>query len=66
MLNFGSSEILILLLLIVIFIGPKRLPEIARSLGRMVKQFKQASKEISDSLEVEENSEEEEKDLAQR
>jgi sec-independent protein translocase protein TatA len=38
--NFGIWEILILLLVLLLVFGPKRLPEMGRSLGRGMREFK--------------------------
>lgn len=38
--NFGVWEILIVLFVILLFFGPKRLPEMGRSLGRGMREFK--------------------------
>ncbi len=38
--NFGVWEILILLFVVLLFFGPKRLPEMGRSLGRGMREFK--------------------------
>lgn len=38
--NFGVWEILILLLVLLLIFGPKRLPEMGRSLGRGMREFK--------------------------
>ncbi len=44
MFGFGSlSHILVVLILALIFIGPKQLPEVARSLGRMLNELRRAS-----------------------
>lgn len=50
MFNLGFSEILIIGVLALILIGPKQLPEVARVLGRMLKEFKQATKDLSGGL----------------
>lgn len=50
MFNLGFSEILIIGALALILIGPKQLPEVARVLGRMMKEFKQATKDLSGGL----------------
>ena len=39
--SIGFTEILLILLLALLLFGAKRLPELARSLGRAVKEFKQ-------------------------
>ena len=49
----GGPEIIVVLLFIVMFFGSKKIPEIARGLGRAIRDVKDASndikKEISDS-----------------
>ena len=46
--NFGMTEILIILFIIILLFGAKRLPELARSLGSSVKQFKKGISEESE------------------
>ena len=41
----GLGEILVILLIIVIFFGAKRIPEIARALGKSLGEFKKGQKE---------------------
>lgn len=41
----GHSELLILALVLVVFFGAKRLPELARSLGRSMTEFKRGKAE---------------------
>jgi sec-independent protein translocase protein TatA len=38
----GLPELLILLVVVLIFFGPKRLPEMGRSLGRGLREFKES------------------------
>jgi sec-independent protein translocase protein TatA len=38
----GLPELLILLLVVLLFFGPKRLPEMGRSLGRGMREFKES------------------------
>jgi sec-independent protein translocase protein TatA len=38
----GVPELLILLLVVLIFFGPKRLPEMGRSLGKGLREFKES------------------------
>ena len=42
MLNFGFTEILLIVLIILVLFGPKRLPELARACGKAVNEFKTA------------------------
>lgn len=45
--EFSLAHWLVVLLVVLIVFGPKRLPEIARSFGESVKEFKKALKEAS-------------------
>lgn len=49
--NMGGYEILLILFVILIFFGAKKIPELARGLGRGMREFKDATREISDELE---------------
>jgi sec-independent protein translocase protein TatA len=49
--RFGVGELIIILLIILILFGAKRLPEIARSLGKSIKEFKKGTKEIKEDIE---------------
>lgn len=49
--NMGGYEILLIMAVILIFFGAKRIPELARGLGRGMREFKDATREISDELE---------------
>ncbi len=54
----GWQEILFILLIILLLFGSKRIPEVARSLGKGVKEFKGAMRDLT--KEVEERPKEEE------
>ncbi len=44
--RFGSLEMVIILLIVVLLIvGPKKIPELARGLGQGIKEFKSANKD---------------------
>ncbi len=43
--NFGTTEILIIFFIIILLFGSKRLPDLARSLGSSIKQFKKGVSE---------------------
>lgn len=47
------QEIIIILLVAIIFLGPKRIPEIAKSLGKGMREFRKASSELKDEIEKE-------------
>ena len=46
MFNIGFSELIIVLLIAFLVVGPKDLPKVARWLGRMVKKLKQMINEV--------------------
>lgn len=45
MFGFGTQELLIILILVLVLFGAKRLPEIGGGLGRAIRNFRQASSE---------------------
>lgn len=55
MFGLGISEIAIILFIALIFIGPKKLPELARGLGKGIREFQNAAKGITDSIKETEN-----------
>ncbi len=51
MFRFGIAELSIILLIVLLLFGAKKLPEIARSLAKSIKEFKDAGKGIRDEIE---------------
>ena len=45
MFGIGTQELLLILLIILIFFGPKKLPELARGLGQAIKEVRQGLKD---------------------
>jgi TatA/E family protein of Tat protein translocase len=50
MFGIGAPELLIILVVALLVLGPRRLPEIARSLGRGMAEFRRASNEFTRTL----------------
>jgi sec-independent protein translocase protein TatA len=48
--NLGMMEILLIGIALLIFFGPSRLPELGKSLGKGIQEFKKASRELTDSV----------------
>ena len=51
MFGLGTGEILIILLIILLLFGAKKLPDLAKGLGRGISEFKKASSEIKEEVE---------------
>lgn len=54
--SLGPFEIILIFLVILLIFGAKRIPEIARGLGKGIREFKDATNEISRELTVEDHS----------
>ncbi|SHJ85390.1 sec-independent protein translocase protein TatB [Desulfatibacillum alkenivorans DSM 16219] len=52
MFGIGMQELVVILLVALIFIGPKKLPEIAQALGKGFAEFRKATQDIKDSLDI--------------
>jgi len=52
MLGIGMQEILIILVVALIIIGPKRLPELARTLGKGFAEFKKAADDLQETVRI--------------
>ena len=53
MFGIGMPEMLVILALALIIIGPKKLPDLAKSLGRAMREFKKATNELKESIQLE-------------
>ncbi len=51
--SIGMPELIIILVIALIIFGPRKLPELGKSLGRSLNEFKKASNELQDTLEQE-------------
>ncbi len=55
MFGIGMQEILLILVIALIVLGPKKLPDVAKALGKALNEFKRATSELKDSLDVDQN-----------
>lgn len=50
LLNLGGGEIILILALVLILFGAKKLPELAKGLGTGIKEFKKATREVTEEV----------------
>jgi sec-independent protein translocase protein TatA len=48
--SIGIPELIIILVIALIIFGPKKLPELGQSIGRGIKEFRSATKEVKDQV----------------
>ena len=51
--SIGMSELILIFIVALIVVGPRKLPELGRTLGRSLSEFKRASHELRNTLEEE-------------
>lgn len=56
--NIGFPELLIILVIALLVFGPKKLPEVGRSIGKALREFRKTSDEIKEKIEEEIHAEE--------
>ena len=54
MFGLGAQELLLILLIILLLFGARKIPEIARGLGKSVAEFKKGTRELEDEIKREE------------
>jgi TatA/E family protein of Tat protein translocase len=47
--NIGAPELIIILIIALIVLGPGKLPDVASSLGKSLREFRKAATEVSDA-----------------
>ena len=52
MFNLGPLELIVVFIVALIVIGPKKLPDLARALGRAIGEFKRATSELQSSFDL--------------
>jgi sec-independent protein translocase protein TatA len=49
--GLGGQEMVLIFLALLLFFGAKKLPELARGLGKGIREFKDATKEVRENIE---------------
>ena len=52
MFGIGMPELVLILVVALIVVGPKKLPDLGKALGRGIKEFRKAASELKDTLDV--------------
>lgn len=63
MFGIGMPELMIILVIALIVIGPSKLPDLAKALGKGMREFRKATQEIKESLDLDEDIEQVRKGL---
>jgi len=66
MFGIGVPELLVIMVIALIVLGPKRLPEVAKSLGKAFAEFRRATSDLSEELNDAKRALEEEVRMAER
>ena len=51
--NIGGSELFLILLVILVFFGAKKLPDLAKGLGQGIREFRKAAKDVQEEVDKE-------------
>src|SRR5262245_24101285 len=52
MFGLGATELIVILVLALILLGPKKLPDVASGLGKATRQFRKATRDLTSQLDI--------------
>ena len=50
--QIGMSELIVILVIVLLVFGPKKLPELARGIGKAMNEFKRAADDVKQELQI--------------
>lgn len=50
--NIGMGELLIIILVILVLFGPKKIPELAQGIGKGMREFKKAVNDVQEEIKI--------------
>ncbi len=57
MLNIGPQELILILIVALVVVGPQRLPELGRTIGRALREFRRIQDDVKDTIKFDVNDE---------
>ncbi|MSP61220.1 MAG: twin-arginine translocase TatA/TatE family subunit [Myxococcales bacterium] len=55
MFGLGTTELVVIMIVALLVLGPKRLPDLASGLGKAIRQFRRATRDLTDQIEVDDS-----------
>ncbi len=53
--NLGAGELIIILLVVLVLFGAKKIPDLAQGLGKGIREFKKAIRDVEDDIKIPNN-----------
>lgn len=50
--NLGAGELIIILLVVIVLFGAKKIPDLAQGLGKGIREFKKAVKDVEEDIKI--------------
>ncbi len=60
--NMGMGELLIILLVVLVLFGSKKIPDLAQGLGKGIREFKKAMRDVQEDIKIPDNEKKSETD----
>ena len=64
--NFGAQELILIFLIVLLLFGAKRMPELFRSFGKSIKEFKKATSDVQEDIRTAMDTEDESSKVSQK